>query len=89
MNDELFKVIYEFDFSVYDNYTAMSDVVIKVMSEFENTPIHFVYKNGLWIVWIGGSHILHSDIEFYLRAYLHIIDRVIRRCQEEYNSTIH
>ena len=88
MNDELFKVIYEFDFSVYDNYTAMSDVVIKVMSEFENTPIHFVYRDGLWRVWVGGYHLSHSDIEFYIKGYLIMIDRIIKTCQERYNSII-
>lgn len=89
MNDELFKVIYEFDFSVYDNYTAMSDVVIKVMSEFENTPIHFVYRDGLWRVWVGGYHLSHSDIEFYIKGYLIMIDRVINTCQERYNCIMH
>lgn len=81
---ELFKVIYEFDPSVYCNYTTMSKVVVEVMSEFENTPLHFAYKDGLWQVWVGGYHLSHSDIEFYIKGYLIIIDRVIRRCQERY-----
>lgn len=88
-NDELFKVIYEFDSSVYCNYTTMSKVAIKVMSEFENTPLHFAYKDGFWQVWVGGYHLSHSDIEFYIKGYLLMIDLVIKRCQEEYNSTIH
>lgn len=81
---ELFKVIYEFDPSVYCNYTTMSKVVVEVMSEFENTPIHFVYRDERWRVWVGGYHLSHSDIEFYIKGYLIIIDRVIRRCQERY-----
>lgn len=84
---ELFKVIYEFDPSVYCDYTTMSKVVVEVMSEFENTPIHFVYRDGLWRVWIGGYHLSYSDIEFYIKGYLIMIDRVIKRCQEEYNNT--
>ena len=85
---ELFKVIYEFDPSVYSDCAAISKVAIEVMSEFENTPIHFVYRDGLWQVWVGGYHLSHSDIEFYIKGYLIIIDRVIRRCQERYNSII-
>lgn len=84
---ELFKVIYEFDPSVYCDYTTMSKVVVEVMSEFENTPIHFVYRDGLWRVWIGGYHLSYSDIEFYIKGYLIMIDHVIKRCQEEYNNT--
>lgn len=84
---ELFKVIYEFDPSVYCDYTTMSKVAIEVMSEFENTPIHFVYRDGLWLVWTGGYHLSHSDIEFYIKGYLIMIDRIIKRCQEEYNNT--
>ena len=84
---ELFKVIYEFDPSVYCDYTTMSKVAIDVMSEFENTPIHFVYRDGLWLVWTGGYHLSHSDIEFYIKGYLIMIDRIIKRCQEEYNNT--
>lgn len=81
---ELFKVIYEFDPSVNGDLAAMSKVVVEVMSEFENTPIHFVYRDGLWRVWVGGYHLSHRDIEFYIKGYLIIIDRVIRRCQERY-----
>lgn len=84
---ELFKVIYEFDPSVFCNYTTMSKVAIKVMSEFEDTPLHFAYKDGLWQVWVGGYHLSHSDIEFYIKGYLIMIDLVIKRCQEEYNNT--
>jgi galactose mutarotase-like enzyme len=84
---ELFKVIYEFDPLVYSDYAAMSRVAIEVMSEFENTPIHFVYRDRLWQVWVGGYHLSHSDIEFYIKGYLIMIDRIIRRCQEEYNNT--
>jgi hypothetical protein len=84
---ELFKVIYEFDPLVYSDYAAMSRVAIEVMSEFENTPIHFVYRDGLWRVWIGGYHLSYSDIEFYIKGYLIMIDRIIKRCQEEYNNT--
>ena len=83
-DQELFKVIYEFDPSVYINYAAMSKVVVEVMSEFENTPIHFVNRDGLWRVWVGGYHLSHSDIEFYIKGYLIFIDRVIRKCQERY-----
>lgn len=86
---ELFKVIYEFDPLVYSDCAAISKVAIEVMSEFENTPIHFVYRDGLWRVWIGGYHLSHSDIEFYIKGYLVMIDRVIRRCQEKYNSIMH
>lgn len=85
---ELFKVIYEFDSSVYDDYSGMSKVAIKVMSELENTPLHFAYKDGFWRVWVGGYHLSHSDIKFYIKDYLLMIDRVIKRCQEEYNNTI-
>ena len=81
---ELFKVIYEFDPSVYCDYTTMSKVAIEVMSEFENTPIHFVYRDERWRVWVGGYHLSHSDIEFYIKGYLIIIDCGIRRCQERY-----
>ena len=84
---ELFKVIYEFDPSVFCNYTTMSKVAIKVMSEFEDTPLHFAYKDGLWQVWVGGYHLSHSDIEFYIKGYLLMIDLVIKRCYEEYNNT--
>ena len=84
---ELFKVIYEFDPSVNSDLATMSKVVVEVMSEFENTPIHFVYRDGLWRVWVGGYHLSHSDIEFYIKGYLVMIDRVIKRCQEEYNNT--
>lgn len=84
---ELFKVIYEFDSSVYDDYSGMSKVAIKVMSEFEDTPLHFAYKDGLWQVWVGGYHLSHSDIEFYIKGYLLMIDLVIKRCREEYNNT--
>lgn len=84
---ELFKVIYEFGPSVYCDYTTMSKVAIEVMSEFENTPIHFVYRDGRWRVWIGGYHLSHSDIEFYIKGYLNMIDRVITTCQEKYNNT--
>ncbi len=84
---ELFKVIYEFDPLVYSDYAAMSRVAIEVMSEFENTPIHFVYRDGLWQVWVGGYHLSHSDIEFCIKGYLTMIDRIIKRCQEEYNNT--
>lgn len=83
-HQELFKVIYEFDSSVYDDYSGMSKVAIKVMSEFEDTPLHFAYKDGLWRVWVGGYHLSQGDIEFYIKGYLIIIDRVIRRCQERY-----
>lgn len=86
---ELFKVIYEFDPLVYSDYAAMSRVAIEVMSEFENTPIHFANRDGLWRVWIGGYHLSHSDIEFYIKGYLNMIDRVIRICQEKYNSIMH
>ena len=65
----------------------MSKVAIKVMSEFEDTPLHFAYKDGLWQVWVGGYHLSHSDIEFYIKGYLIMIDLVIKRCQEEYNNT--
>ena len=87
-DQELFKVIYEFDSSVYGDYMAISKVAIKVMSEFEDTPLHFAYKDGLWQVWVGGYHLSQNDIEFYIKSYLIIIDRVIRRCQEEYNNTV-
>lgn len=86
---ELFKVIYEFDPLVYCDCAAISKVAIEVMSEFENTPIHFVYRDGLWRVWIGGYHLSYSDIEFYIKGYLIMIDRVIRRCQEKYNGIMH
>ena len=86
-HQELFKVIYELDSSVYGDYMAMSKVAIKVMSEFEDTPLHFAYKDGLWQVWVGGYHLSHSDIEFYINGYLLMIDLVIKRCQEEYNNT--
>ena len=86
---ELFKVIYEFDPSVYCNYTTMSKVVVEVMSEFENTPMHITYKDERWRVWVGGYHLSHSDIEFYIKGYLIIIDRVIKRCQERYNCIMH
>ena len=84
---ELFKVIYEFDPSVNSDLATMSKVVVEVMSEFENTPIHFVYRDGLWRVWVGGYHLSLSDIECYIKGYLVMIDRVIKRCQEEYNNT--
>ena len=86
-HQELFKVIYEFDSSVYDDYSGMSKVAIKVMSELENTPLHFAYKDGFWRVWVGGYHLSHGDIEFYIKGYLLMIDLVIKRCQEEYNNT--
>lgn len=68
-DQELFKVIYEFDSSVYGDYMAMSKVAIKVMSEFEDTPLHFAYKDGLWQVWVGGYHLSPNDIEFYIKGY--------------------
>lgn len=83
-DQELFKVIYEFDPSVYNNYAAMSKVVVEVMIEFENTPMHIAYKDGRWRVWVGGYHLSHRDIEFYIKGYLIIIDRVTRKCQERY-----
>ena len=86
---ELFKVIYEFDPSVYCDYTTMSKVVVEVMSEFENTPMHIAYKDERWRVWVGGYHLSHSDIEFYIKGYLIVIDRVIKRCQERYNCIMH
>ena len=84
---ELFKVIYEFDPSVNSDLATISKVVVEVMSEFENTPIHFVYRDRIWRVWVGGYHLSHSDIEFYIKGYLIMIDRIIKRCQEEYNNT--
>jgi hypothetical protein len=86
---ELFRVIYEFDPLVYSDCAAMSRVAIEVMSEFENTPMHIAYKDERWRIWVGGYHLSHSDIEFYIKGYLLMIDLVIKRCQEEYNSAIH
>ena len=86
---ELFKVIYEFDPLVYCDCATMSKVAIEVMSEFENTPMHIAYKDERWRVWVGGYHLSHSDIEFYIKGYLIVIDRVIKRCQERYNCIMH
>jgi hypothetical protein len=83
---ELFKVIYDFDPAEYGDYEAMSQTVIKVMSEYENCPIHFAYKEGSWRVWAGGCHLSYSDIELYTKAYVLNIDLAIKRCHEEYNK---
>lgn len=83
---ELFKVIYDFDPVAYGDYNAMSQAVIKTMSEYENIPIHFAYKDGAWRVWAGGCHLLYSEIELFIKLYILDSDLVIKRCQEEYDK---